>query len=101
MKILLEYGCDVEAITTMKRKAVHFAVLTGELEYIDYLISVGADYNSLDIDKETPLHYASRHGYYDIVNYLLKKKAILVKNIYNETPIDVSADIKIYRVYNN
>ena len=98
MKILLDYGCDVEAFTTMKRKAIHFAVLTGKLEYLDYLISVGADYNSIDIDKETPLHYASRNGYLDIVEYLLRKKAEIIKNVYNETPVDLSADIKTYKV---
>jgi ankyrin repeat protein len=98
MKLLLDYEPNIEAVTSMKRRAIHFAVLTGDLKYVDYLISCGANYDCCDMDKESSIHYASRLGYKDIVVYLLKKHVQITKNVFNETAIDLSANIDIYRV---
>jgi ankyrin repeat protein len=98
MKLLLDFGADIEAITSMKRKAIHFAVLSGELRYVDYLISCGANYDCVDMDKESPLHYASRLGYKDIVEYLLMKCVKISRNIYSETALDLAANIDSLKV---
>ena len=98
MKLLLDYGADIEATTSMKRRAIHFAILNGDKKYVDYLVRCGADYNCVDIDKDSPLHYASRLGYTDIVEYLLAKCATISKNIYNETPIDLAVNITVHKV---
>lgn len=98
MKLLLDFGADIEAMTTMKRRALHFAILVGDLKYVDYLVKCGADIECLDIDKESPLHYASRLGYSEMVEYMLCKSIKLSKNIYGETALDLCANISIYKV---
>jgi ankyrin repeat protein len=100
MSLLLDYGADIEAKTSMNRRPLHFAILNRELLYVDYLVRCGGDYNCNDIDKDSPLHYASRLGHADIVEYLLSKYATISKNIYNETPIDLAANITILKVIN-
>jgi ankyrin repeat protein len=98
MKLLLDYGADLEAMTSMKRRALHFAVLAGDIEYVDYLVRCGAEVDCLDTDKESPLHYASRLGYSDMVEYLLGKCSLLTNNVYGESALDLSANIDIHKV---
>jgi ankyrin repeat protein len=98
MKLLLDYGADIEAATSMKRKAIHFAILSGELHYVDYLVRCGADCDSIDMDKDSPLHYASRLGNSLMVEYFLSKYVKITKNIYNETPVDIAVNIGIFKV---
>jgi ankyrin repeat protein len=99
VEILLNHGCAIEAESSMKRRPIHLAALKGNLKLVDYLVSCGGEISCVDIDNNTPLIFASRLGYEDLVEYLLIKHAdFSIKNMVNETALDVVCNIKINNV---
>lgn len=92
----------MEALTTMRRSALHLATLKNNFYLVDYLISCGANVNSQDLDLNTPLHLSSKLGYEIITDYLLKKNAnFRLTNSFYEKPSDIACNINIYKVSKN
>ena len=98
----MEKGCDIEALTSMKRSPLHIAVLKDNHYLVDLLISCGANINCKDSDDNTPLHLSAKLGYEEMTIYLLCKNAnYKIKNKYKELPSDISCNNTIYKVNKN
>lgn len=80
MKVLVEKGAHVHAITTTKLTALHF-VAGGQHDApdvekaINFLVNKKCNVNSLDKDKRTPLHVACKRGSIRAVRALLERGA--------------------------
>ena len=100
IEILLDNGANIEAYTTIKRRALHIASLRGSLDAAKVLISRGANVDAQDYEDHTPLHIASERGFGEIVELLLEKGADpKKKNIYKISPIDLSLNEETRRIY--
>lgn len=75
------------------RGPLHYAVIYGRKEAVEFLLSKGAEIDMTDMDHgRTPLHYASITGYADIVEILFKKGVDLNEgDRYGWTPLHHSA----------
>ncbi|CAL2044307.1 unnamed protein product [Caenorhabditis brenneri] len=59
-EFLANSGADVHAIDENGRNAVHWSVVSGQLESLNWSIAKGVDIQGKDNDQEcTPLHYAT------------------------------------------
>ncbi len=65
LDVLVEYGADIEAVTShpSKMMPIHCAALSGKMEAIDSLLNRGADPDALRADGWTALMIAAAHGY--------------------------------------
>jgi ankyrin repeat protein len=68
--------------------ALHWAVMSGNLQAVKCLLHHAANINSQDKAGNTPLHYATRHEYLEIAKVLLKYNADLKKTtLTGNTPL--------------
>lgn len=63
---------DLNAADMQGRTALHIAALYGQVEAIQFLISVGGDVDAADAEGWTPLHHAAEEGHLDAVEALLE-----------------------------
>lgn len=79
LKLLIEYGADVNLMTTLKQyTALHLAVQNNMNEVIDVLLnSKKCDLNKQDCCGNSSLHYACLMGDVSIISSLLKHGADL------------------------
>jgi ankyrin repeat protein len=77
VRLLLDYGADVNLKCNRKRSALHYAATAeySNRQVIDLLISRGIDVNAQDISGESALHLASDVGQYGNLKALLSAGA--------------------------
>ena len=67
---------------------LNVAVIEGNIEIVEYLVSQGADINIKDGSGETPLQIAIHEGKLELINFFLSKKAdVNMKDFFNETSL--------------
>ena len=78
---------------------LHAAVIRGELQDIEILLSAGALVNAVGDLGETPLHHAASRGMVEIVKKLLQSGAdTKIKNEFGESPLDVAELMERFEV---
>lgn len=93
INLLLDYGCDINAIDYRGRNILHWAMFCGQSKLIEYFIEKGLSINSRDFENWTPLHLAAILGYDSCVETLLRNGADLdLVNNRGNTPLDFAQD---------
>lgn len=90
VKLLIEYGADINAQNDDKQTPLHAA---SSKEITEYLISKGANVNSQDKHGNSPLHWAAKHNHLPVLQSLLSAKGIIVDKQNNDgnTPLSMAA----------
>ncbi|XP_072160560.1 uncharacterized protein [Bemisia tabaci] len=71
VQLALDYGANVDFISSKGRTALHWATRNGALPPVKILLKNGADVNKKDGKGWTPLHFAANQGHLEIVRTLL------------------------------
>ena len=90
IKKIVDKGANINAVDEEGRNALIHALLEseGEIEMIDFLISLGADYKISDKEGWTALHYVARDQKEELVNKLLEYDVnIDAVDSYGNTPL--------------
>ncbi|MCY4644854.1 MAG: ankyrin repeat domain-containing protein [Bacteriovoracales bacterium] len=74
-KLFIQAGADVNVVDAHGWKALHYAILNGQLEVAQELISAGTDVNGTDIYGFTPFHLAFFSGNDHAADLLVKAGA--------------------------
>lgn len=69
---------------------INIACSLDNFDMVDLLIKNGCDVNSQDEFGKTSLHYSCENNNLNIVKLLINNKAIIKKDNYNITPLDIS-----------
>ncbi|MGL5028760.1 MAG: ankyrin repeat domain-containing protein [Wolbachia pipientis] len=72
--ILIE-GADLNAQDECSWTPLYYAVYSGNIDVVRFLIDQGADYNITD-NEGTPVYYAFQYGHVRIVKYFVEEKSI-------------------------
>jgi len=83
VKVLIEYGADVNRGTPDGFTASHDAARTGQVACLQVLEAAGADFNAQTDNGNTPLHYAAMYGQDNALKYLIIGKEstdVMAKN---------------------
>ena len=65
--------CDLTLVANDNQAFhVHRAVMAGQKDVVEFLISKGADVNAHDKEQLTPLSWAEQKGYREVADMLLK-----------------------------
>ena len=75
VKLLLDYGADINARTSSGETPLHGAVAAHHLSMVTLLLDNGADINASLASGQTPLRLAVIKGYADIAELLLARRA--------------------------
>lgn len=75
MKLLLQWGCDVNVVRGSSQSALLLATLNVDVQAVELLLASGADPNCVDKAGMTPLEAAIRSGNCLIVKMLLQANA--------------------------
>ena len=75
VRLLLNKGADIEALTEFDKTLLHSAASGGNEKVVRLLLKKGADIHARDKNQWTPLHLAARSGNEQIVRLLLEKGA--------------------------
>ncbi|KAG8389409.1 hypothetical protein BUALT_Bualt02G0226200 [Buddleja alternifolia] len=62
---------DLDSVNSHGQTPLHLAAINGQVEALQFLISVGSEVDVTDIDGYTPLHYAAQEGHFEAVEFLL------------------------------
>ena len=86
VKILLQYGADVNAENSIGWSPLHMAAHQGKLEIVKFLVQNGSYVkDKLNRTPLSPLDYASLKGHEDIVKYLENQKKVEEEAIRKKT----------------
>jgi hypothetical protein len=88
--LLLEQGADPNAHSNDKGTPVHWAVSTGNVTKLEYLVRHGASLNIQDFKGNTPLHWAVCYNFLPVVTFLIEHGSD--RNIVNnngKNPLDL------------
>jgi ankyrin repeat protein len=94
VKSYLDMKNDIDVRSKGGQSPLHTAVVGGQREIIEFLVSNGADINARDNVGNAPLHYAVRawEARKDVIELLLARGAeINAKNKRGETPVDIAS----------
>ena len=83
MRLLIDYGIDVNTRDVDDAIGFHTAALVGDVEPVKILLDTGADSNLVDMYSWKPLWSAVRHNNVDIVRLLLPRTTDGNEQIYN------------------
>ena len=79
--------------------ALHYAVLTNNLDTVKLLVSHGADVNVQDVNGFSPLHTAAALGYIHVSAMLIVFGAdVMALTVCRELPIDLTKDVAVVRL---
>ena len=79
--------------------ALHYAVLTNNLDSVKLLINYGADVSVQDMHGLSPLHTAAALGYLHVTALLIVYGAdVFSLTNHSELPVDLSKDISVIRL---
>ena len=88
VKMMIQYGANVNVKNHEKATALHAASWTGRVNVAELLIKSGANVNAGDWSNRTSLHKACRWHRENIVRLLVRNGAdVNAKNKYNNTPL--------------
>lgn len=89
LQYLIESKCDVnQTTTTLRRTALHFAVLNHRMACMILLIGAKAKLDSKDTFGNSPCHYAADDGYCQILDVLIRRGAdVNSQDITSKTPL--------------
>jgi hypothetical protein len=89
---LIEQGADIEAKDPGTGASVlHYAVMRGTPEILQYLLGKGVDVNSRTRNGTTPLHTAVLYNRYEVAEMLLNKGAdVEAKSSSGATPLAIA-----------
>lgn len=92
VKILLEYGVDIDVQNNGGMTAVHWAVEVGYLDIIKCLVEKRANVEAKDNNGGTVLHWAAKFGKLDVVKWLVEhvKADVNATDKDNKTPLDLA-----------
>lgn len=91
LRNLIARGGCVNAPGNFGKTPLHYAVESGQLKTVTFLLQNQANVNAQDGKGETPLHSAAREGHLEIVQLLLHSHATRDKrNMYDQTPRDIA-----------
>ncbi|KAK4418212.1 hypothetical protein Salat_2233900 [Sesamum alatum] len=62
---------DLDSVNSLGQTALHLAAIHGQVEALQFLVSVGSNVDSTDRFGWTPLHYAAQEGHFEAVEFLL------------------------------
>ena len=80
MRILLEYGADLNVFTNKSRSPLHYAVISQCSDVVELILAnKPALINKADATGKTPLHTAASYGSAEIVECLLNNGASILK----------------------
>lgn len=93
---LIEQGADLEAKDPGTGASVlHYAVMRGNPEILQFLIGRGVDVNSRTRNGTTPLHTAVLYNRYEVAEMLLNKGAdVEAKSTSGATPLAIATAAK-------
>lgn len=72
VKLLIDHSCDLNAVTSRKCNALHYAVAIGSVEIVEALCKAGIDGNQISTDGFTPLGMALVDCKWKMVEELIK-----------------------------
>ncbi|XP_054844650.1 85/88 kDa calcium-independent phospholipase A2 isoform X2 [Eublepharis macularius] len=91
-QLLIEYGCEVNALSMTGESALHIAVQRGRFDCTMVLLTHGAVTNTKGKDGNTPLHLAMKQDHLDMIKALIVFGAdVEIPNDFGETPGLVAA----------
>ena len=97
---LVKAGGQVEAVSNSLRTPLHIACRRGYMEIILILIQSKANLNAQDINGNTPIHFLSEGRWAEALEITLNYNPdITLKNSYGETAVEVAANIKIRKIF--
>uniref|UniRef100_A0A4W3JGN8 Inversin n=1 Tax=Callorhinchus milii TaxID=7868 RepID=A0A4W3JGN8_CALMI len=92
VKLLLEYGAQVDALDVMKHTPLFRACEMGHREVIQTLIKGGARVDLVDQDGHSPLHWAALGGNADVCQILIQNQINPnVQDYAGRTPLQCAA----------
>lgn len=62
---------DLNSVNSQGQTAFHLAAIHGQVEALQFLVSIGSEVDVTDYEGWTPLHYAANEGHAEAVEYLL------------------------------
>ncbi|XP_020628757.1 uncharacterized protein LOC110065914 [Orbicella faveolata] len=71
IRLLHDYGADLNAADFKGRTVTHQAAAFGDVETMQILLELGVVVASLDNDRNTPAHIAAYHGNFEVLQCLL------------------------------
>ena len=72
---------------------LHFAARHGQMNIVEYLLSMGLDANGRAYDRETPLHEAANQGNCEVAALLLRKGAdVNARDSNDRTPLQLAEE---------
>lgn len=93
VKILLEYGAEINAKTQEGATALYYAAQENQKEILQLLLEKGADINSQRSYGYAPLHVSALNGLVDICKILIENGAdINIRSHNNSTPLYVATE---------
>ena len=75
LKLLLDYGADLNVIDNNRLKPIHYASIRGDKNIIEFLVKHGADPKE-NSPRGTPLKFASDNHHTDVIKWLKSRGAI-------------------------
>jgi len=92
VKILLDYGADIEIKNIEGCTPFWFAAAKGQTDVVRALLSAGADVNTQRIDGISAISFASQQGHIDVIKILIDNGAVIEKRDFRgSTPLSRAA----------